>query len=823
MKRISLQALGLAALFICFSSAVFAQPEHDEMHGCRFAKNKVKLEPLTEKQLNYLVASAERSDTIDIINYDINLEIIDFTGKQIKGFTEITFTPKIDNVERILLNLLDFDVDSVYFNDSPASSYFSDELFLQVVFNPVFDPGDELKVKIWYHGRPTVDPSGFGGLDFRDGIAYNLGIGLGSNPYNYGRGWYPCFDNFVERATYDFHITSRLPRKAYCSGTFMGEATVSGDTIVRSFRLDQEIPSYLAGVAVGDFAEHNDIHDGLNADIPIQLIARPQNIQDMADSFVELGDVIDGLEYWFGPYAWNRVGYVTTQVGAMEHAENIAYPTFSAIGGVNFGHLRLMAHELGHHWWGNVAGIPGASDMWFKEGNAEYSAHLITEYIYGREPFLDQVIDNHANVLSSAHLDDGAFLPLSGIPFENTYGTHTYNKGASMMHNLRGYLGDENFRTGMTSVQQNLGFTSITADDFRDHLTSVTGVDLVNFFNDWLKSPGWSGFSTENMEVTAVTVGSTTEYQLDLDIYQGLRGATNYHTNVPVQLFIYDKDGNAQMETIMASGEYTDFSITLDFEPIFVIINDEHTLNLAQVLDKYERTDPGSYVLPFSGWIMNTSEQSGPMKIWLDRKWFGPPPSSDPNVRLASRQYWDFQGIFPEDHDLSARIQYQGNSVNSLYYDLLSETEDSLILAWRPNDEMEWVEYPDYSKNILGNPTDGIGSIIIDNLRPGQYVLANGELAMTNTNEIVTYTSNLFPNPALDQTQLLVADLPAGDYVINIYGTLGTVERSLSIHHIGNELNQSIDLSGIENGNYWISLEDPKGKVFVNQSLNILK
>ena len=371
MKIVPFSILFLAFSLV-LSSTSHGQPNMHKHHkGCHYSWNAQKMEPLTDKQLADLQTSAERSDTIDILNYNITLEIIDFSGKRINGNTEVTFTPKMDNTNRIELDLLSFNVDSVYLDDENVP-FVNDGLFITVEFTNALNVGDTSSLKIWYNGQTTISPGGFGGLDFRDGIAYNLGIGLGSNPYNYGRGWYPCFDNFVERAGYDFNIISKLPNKAYCSGVFMGETTMNGDTLMRSYSIDLELPSYLAGVAVGEFSEFNDIHDGLERDIPIQLVASPANINAMEASFVDLGGVIDALEFWFGPYAWNRVGFVTTQVGAMEHADNIAYPTFSAIGGNTFANRRLMAHELAHHWWGNVAGIPGASDMWFKEGNAEY-------------------------------------------------------------------------------------------------------------------------------------------------------------------------------------------------------------------------------------------------------------------------------------------------------------------------------------------------------------------------------------------------------------------------------------------------------------------
>jgi ERCC4-type nuclease len=47
-----------------------------------------------------------RSDSIDIINTEINLRITDFTTKIISGNSKITFTPKVNGINKINLDLL---------------------------------------------------------------------------------------------------------------------------------------------------------------------------------------------------------------------------------------------------------------------------------------------------------------------------------------------------------------------------------------------------------------------------------------------------------------------------------------------------------------------------------------------------------------------------------------------------------------------------------------------------------------------------------------------------------------------------------------------
>ena len=79
------------------------------------------------------------------------------------------------------------------------------------------------------------------------------------------------------------------------------------------------------------------------------------------------------------------------------------------------------------------------------EGWASYSERLFLEHLYGKERYKNSIRDNHKSVLHYAHLRDGDTLPVSGIGHENTYGMHVYDKGADMVHTLRGYMGDSAF------------------------------------------------------------------------------------------------------------------------------------------------------------------------------------------------------------------------------------------------------------------------------------------------------------------------------------------------------------------------------------------
>jgi aminopeptidase N len=141
-----------------------------------------------------------------------------------------------------------------------------------------------------------------------------------------------------------------------------------------------------------------------------------------------LPNAVLGFENYYGPYVWNRVGYclVPFNSGAMEHATNIAYP--QAATGIAY-EVDLMAHELSHHWWGDLMTCETQEDMWLNEGMANYSEKLFLEWTYGYGKYLAEVKSEHDDIVKYIHLREKGFRAISGIPHEYTYGDHVYKKG----------------------------------------------------------------------------------------------------------------------------------------------------------------------------------------------------------------------------------------------------------------------------------------------------------------------------------------------------------------------------------------------------------
>ena len=809
MKKI--YAIVSAGLFIFCSTSVVAQScqqKHDPSHFSKSHSDDVAV-----------MASNLRSDTIDILNYTINLNITDFTTNVIHGNTAVKFTPKLNGVNKLNLDLLELTIDSIEIGGVNLTSSYNDTL-LQVNLPTTHNIGDTSTVVVYYRGTPQGDASGWGGFYFQSGYAYNLGVGFSALPHVYGRVWFPCFDNFVERSTYEFNITTNSGKIAYCNGYLADDTTDVGGNRTRKWIMNEQIPTYLASVAVAAYAQVNQTYNGIASTYPINLVAVASDTTAVKNSFLNLPVALSTYENHFGPYMWNRVGYcmVPFSSGAMEHATNISYPKATATGSLTY--QNLYAHELSHHWFGDLATCRTAEDMWLNEGWAHYSEFLFFETLNGYPNYLTYVRNNHDVNLQFNTPKEGV-LTLANIPQTYTYGDHVYNKGADVAHTLRGYMGDSLFFYSVKTYLANNNYKDVSSTDFMNELTAASGMDMSYFFNDWVFNPGWPHFSIDSTSI----VPSGSDYSVTIYVKQKLTDAPAYYTNVPLEVTFKAADWTENTQQFLMSGANSSFTFTVPFNPKFVAVNKGEKISHAVVSEFKTVKTTGTSSFANAKFTLNVLSIVDSAFIRVEHNFATPDPAYAIPYRLSPNHYWKVDGILPATFDAKATLTYDGRTTafsGNFWLDnnLVTTFEDSLVLLYRPNPSMNWGLYPYYTKNMQANNNDKRGIITIDSLQLGEYVFAMMDYASGIQNYSTSSVVNslkVFPNPAKD---IVMVDFVASGINLSDNSLLVITDVSGKIIH-REKLNQqqtiAINTSTFSNGLYFVSIKTKEGLVAKNR------
>ena len=736
-----------------------------------------------------------RTDTFDVLHYSIDASFLNFrTDKKIEAQTILQVRLKADATQ-MRLDLLELPVSAVSVNGQPAIYTYSSP-DLRISLDNVQN-GDTLLVAVSYSGNPKQDPQ-WGGFYFSGSYAFNLGVGFASDPHNFGRVWFPCFDNFVDRATYDFSITVDSSDRAYANGLLQSTTQNSDQTETFHWQMNDPIPTYLVAVAIAPYEEVRMNVDG----IPVLLTALADDTSNLRKSFENLPTCIRTFVSSYGEHTFDRIGFNTVPFnsGAMEHATNIAYPRYAIANGDKTSET-LFAHELAHHWWGNTITCKTQEDMWLNEGWASYSERLFLEAVYGKKAYDDDIEDNHHSVLQFAHVLDEAILPVSGIGHANTYGRHVYDKGADMVHTLRGLMGDQSFFEACKSFQSSFKFKDVTTRDLHTHFQSYTTLDLTGFFEQWVKTPGFAHFdilsATKQDGVYKLTIKQTPRFNQEV------------YTNVRLSLAAIASGKRYDTEVILNQAQQT-FSITCPFEPEFWVLDPDDKISDATTTDQVTITsEEQNLTHGMMKKVRLEMSDKDSVQLWVTHHWapadgsYGKPLGA----QLSKERYWEIQGFWNENTQLATQLIYSGLKSTAPDYgfldaNLIRSTEDSLVLLYRPNARSAWSEAQDYTKN-MGSLFDKRGTIDISNLRKGQYCLAMYDASLLQASNLDKRPAfKLFPNPASQEINVELLSPKEG--VLEITNMQGQVIHSYPMN--GSQLKHKIDISFLASGVYLVGI-----------------
>ncbi|MFI5172171.1 MAG: M1 family aminopeptidase [Chitinophagales bacterium] len=780
---------------------------------------------------NIFAATATISDSIDIRHFTIRMDITDYAGETIKGNAELHIAAKVDNIIQIPLDLLALDVDSVKDESGNLLSFTHIGEKLTINFASTLNTNDSIIITIFYGGEPAADGS-WGGWYWSGDYSFQLGVGFDAIPHNYGRIWFPCFDNFIERSTFRYEIITEDDKKAVCGGLLESEIDNGDGTITWIWNCNQTIPSYLASVAVSTYAFVNKTYNGIAADIPIMIAARSEDTADVNGSFINLNSALNIFETHYGPYQWDRVGYSVVPFGggAMEHAMNIAYPLF-AVNGTTVWEL-LFVHELSHMWWGDLITTSKAEEMWMNEGWAVYSEHLFTENLYGVDAYKDIVKANHLAVLHYAASDDGNnYFPISDVAEEFTYGSTTYKKGADVIHSLRGYMGDEMFFDCITSFLETYKFQPVTAAMLRDHLTTCSGfiIDMNDFFDGWVYQPGFPAFEIDDIGYNDYGA------MINICIEQKLHHANNYCNNVPLNISFFDEEWNLVTDILVfMSGENMQIELPA-VEAKYAIIDYNENINDAITEDEIVIKAADTYNLPNGLIDITVNSITDSAVIYAQHYWVAADnfKTPHPGLHVNSQRYWKISGIISVDFDASAKFLFNGQNLSGGYLDneFITNSDDSLVLLFRNSPSAEWEIYSFYELNTWGSTSDKKGAFELSKLQMGEYAFGIYDAEIPDAPVDVNMDCpdflgieleegnylKIFPNPANDILSIQLKNVTEG-LQLKLINASGDTVKIIPVKYSS----QSISVKDLASGTYQLYVENAQFERIAAQKLMII-
>ena len=708
-------------------------------------------------------AQAQTNDSVDVQDYDVYVDLSQ--GKPFPG--DATLTMQLTRPCSIISLSLRGTVDSLWVNGTAIENP-----SLMAIPTAGIAVGTPFTVRVCYHGSGYVEPQpyAFGGFHFDNTISYNLGVGFSTNPHVMGDVLMPCRDNFHDKATYTLRVHTRTGWTAECGGALQSRTVADDGTENSVWRIAQPVPTYLVSVSQAEWQRiYRDVVSEYGT-YPLTLGYTVQDSTNVVRAFAELDSVVPMFERCFGPYRWGRIGYIATPKGSMEHVNNIGLDK-SFIASTSERAQTTIAHELAHAWFGNLITCATESDMWINEGGASFCSEVAIESVSGRETSDKYYQTNLESVIRTTHKTDNGYRALSPMPHNYTYQSTTYDKGWMVWHSLRGYLGDSLFYACVNRLMESKAFGSVNAYDVRDSLSLYSGVDLTDFFNFHVFSPGFvdyhveASFSGNNAYVTIRQQGVGTQN-------------TMYSNRVPVTFF--SNSGQQYKRWIAFHGIDTALNVGLPFDdPAYYVLDYDMELSDAATIAEFALgvNAPNQAIVTHSRVAYDGEELHGEPVV-VEHHWGKPwdAAATEGVIRTANR-YWIVRAPHYRMENARGSFRHVRNGYTSGNYSYLDEgfynqaaSLDSMVVLYRPNSSTPWTAYP---HTHSGNNNDGY--FIVDNLHIGEYTLAvvdTNVLAITPTAGRQSRLS-LFPNP-VRSGEAFTVDIPTEEnFTLTLFDNAG--------------------------------------------------
>jgi aminopeptidase N len=309
----------------------------------------------------------------------------------------------------------------------------------------------------------------------------------------------PCFDEPAFKAPFELKVTAPEGNEVFANMPEVGRDRVDeGRSVAVRFAPTPPLPSYLFALAVGPF----DVRAGSKGPVPLRLVA-PRGKAVMGE--LALGTAAAHTAalaaYFDRPFPYPKLDLVVVpELGfsAMENAALISFREDLLLldpRGASVAARRAMesalAHEIAHHWFGDLVTIAWWDELWLNEGFATWIDAKINE---ARRPAarLD-ALRAKEGVMELDGLDSARAVrqKVSGsADAEEAFDDITYDKGAAVLGMLEAWLGEGAFREGVRAYVKAHEQGTATAADLFAALSRASGREVGPVAATFLDQPG---------------------------------------------------------------------------------------------------------------------------------------------------------------------------------------------------------------------------------------------------------------------------------------------------------------------------------------------
>lgn len=495
-----------------------------------------------DKKVNSIYR-AEREKINDLVHTKLKVDF-DYAKRQLNGEAWITLEPHFYNVSELELDAKAMLIHKVSRNGKDLK-YDYDGSKLKIHLANVYAKGDQYTIYIKYTARPEeVKQEGSAAINDAKGLYFIDPDGTDpkkptqiwtQGETESSRCWFPTIDAPNQKSTEEIYITVQDKYVTLSNGLLVNQTKNNDGTRTDHWKMDQKHAPYLFFMGIGEFSIVKDKWKNIPVDYYVEKEYEPyaKNIFGLTPEMIQFFSDYTGVDYVWPKYdqmvARDYVSGAMENTTAVLHMER-AYQTANDVIDENTWE-NTIAHELFHHWFGDLVTTESWSNLTVNESFANYSEYLWQEHKYGRD-----AADAHRHSEIAGYMSpENELKDLVRFHYnsrEDMFDGVSYNKGGAVLHMLRNYLGDAAFREGLKVYLNDNKFGTGEAQQLRLALEKVSGKDLNWFFNQWYYSNGHPKLDikytiSESAKIITVDIkqkqNNLFQFPLAIDVYEGAK------------------------------------------------------------------------------------------------------------------------------------------------------------------------------------------------------------------------------------------------------------------------------------------------------------
>ena len=557
MKRIILSVAILGALF---SGNVSAQTETSGRQK-EYRATPAKLTELKHTKLK--------------VNFDYQKE-------QMNGEEWLTASPYFYATNELILDAKGMLIHEVALDNngkkSPLKYDYKNDV-LKISLDKTYQKNQDYTVYIKYTARPNeVKQEGSQAISDAKGLYFINAQGQDPDKptqiWTQGEtesssAWFPTIDKSIQKTTQEIYMTVPDKYLTLSNGLLKDSQKESNGMRTDHWVMDKRHSTYLFFMGVGEYAVVKDKWKNIAVDYYIEKEYEPyaKQIYGNTPEMMEFFSKKLGYDYPWSKYAQiSGRDYIS---GAMEnttatlHGSDILQKPGQLIDENQW--EDTIAHELFHHWFGDLVTAESWSNLTVNESFANYSEYLWNEYKYGKDQADYHQMEDVGRYIHNPSDFKKDLVRFDYASREDVFDLVTYQKGGGILHMLRNYLGDDAFFAGMNDYLKTYEYKNAEAHQLRLCFEKVSGKDLNWFFNQWYFGSGHPKlnysytFEPVKKQVTVIINQSQElpfEFPLTIDVYDnGQPKRQQVWVNAAAKnTFTFDVSKNPDLVNINADG-----------------------------------------------------------------------------------------------------------------------------------------------------------------------------------------------------------------------------------------------------------------------------